>query len=313
MSKPNSTFVTEFLFEGFSNFQWHHRLTFFVVFLILYLLNLSGNTIIVTIIRLDRHLHTPMYFFLSMLSISETGYTVTIIPRMLFGLLSPQQTISFQGCGAQLFFYLMFGANNCFLLTAMGYDRYVAICKPLRYSVIMSKATCTYIQFGSLGIGLIIASVHVTYMFRLSFCDKFVIPHFFCDVRPMLKLSCTDTTTNEIINIVFSLCALVLPMCLVFISYVLIISSILKIASAEGRKKTFATCASHLTVFIIHYVCASFVYLKPESESSMEQDRLISVTYTVITPLLNPVVYSLRNKEVRDAVCRVLGRKYLSS
>ncbi|XP_048214155.1 olfactory receptor 10J3-like [Perognathus longimembris pacificus] len=312
MSKLNSTFVNEFLFEGFSSFQWQHRLTFFVVFLTLYLLTLSGNVIIVTIIRLDRHLHTPMYFFLSMLSISETCYTVTIIPRMLFGLLSPQQTISFQDCATQLFFYLTFGINNCFLLTAMGYDRYVAICNPLRYSVIMGKAACVYLATGSLGIGLSMAIVQVTSVFGLPFCEGFVISHFFCDVRPLLKLSCTDTTVNEIINFIVSVCVLVLPMCLVFISYVLIISTILKIASAEGRKKAFATCASHLTVVIIHYGCASIVYLKPKSQSSVGQDRLISVTYTVITPLLNPVVYSLRNKEVKDAVRRVLGLKILS-
>ncbi|XP_012885952.1 PREDICTED: olfactory receptor 10J3-like [Dipodomys ordii] len=311
MSKPNSTFVTEFLFEGFSNFQWHHRLTFFVVFLTLYLLTLSGNVIIVTI-RLDRHLHTPMYFFLSMLSISETCYTVTIIPRMLFGLLNPQQTISFQGCATQLFFYLTFGINNCFLLTAMGYDRYVAICNPLRYSVIMGKTACLYLASGSLGIGLGMAIVQVNSVFGLPFCDGFVISHFFCDVRPLLKLSCTGTTVNEIINFVVSVCVLVLPMCLVFISYVLIISTILKIASSEGRKKAFATCASHLTVVIIHYGCASIVYLKPKSQSSVGQDRLISVTYTVITPLLNPVVYSLRNKEVKDAMRRILGLKILS-
>ncbi|XP_048214153.1 olfactory receptor 10J3-like [Perognathus longimembris pacificus] len=312
MPKPNSTFVTEFLFEGFSSFQWQHRLTFFVVFLTLYLLTLSGNVIIVTIIHLDRHLHTPMYFFLGMLSISETCYTVTIIPRMLFGLLSPQQTISFQDCATQLFFYLTFGINNCFLLTAMGYDRYVAICNPLRYSVIMGKTACVYLASGSLGIGLGIAIVQVTSVFGLPFCEGFVISHFLCDVRPLLKLSCTDTTVNEIITLILSLCALVLPMCLVFISYVLIISTILKIASAEGRKKAFATCASHLTVVIIHYGCASIVYLKPKSQSSVGQDRLISVTYTVITPLLNPVVYSLRNKEVKDAVRRVLGLQITS-
>ncbi|KAM4860430.1 olfactory receptor 10J3-like [Thomomys bottae] len=311
MSKPNSTFVTEFLFEGFSSFQWQHRLTFFVVFLTLYLLTLSGNVTIVTIIHLDRHLHTPMYFFLSMLSISETCYSVTVIPRMLFGLLSPQQTISFQGCATQLFFYLTFGVNNCFLLTAMGYDRYVAICSPLRYSVIMNKTACIHLASGSLGIGLIIAIVDVAFVCRLSFCDKFVIPHFLCYVRPLLKLSCTDTTVNDILNVVFSVCVLVLPMCLVFISYVLIISAILKIASAEGGKKAFATCASHLTVVIVHYGCASIVYLKPKSQSSVGQDRLISVTYTVITPLLNPVVYSLRNKEVKDAVHRMLGLKFL--
>ncbi|XP_005400378.1 PREDICTED: olfactory receptor 10J3-like [Chinchilla lanigera] len=303
---PNSTFVTEFLFEGFSSFGWQHRLVFFVVFLTLYLLTLSGNVVIVTVIRLDRHLHTPMYFFLSMLSISETCYTVAIIPCMLSGLLNPQKTISFQDCATQLFFYLTFGINNCFLLTAMGYDRYVAICNPLRYSVIMGKRACVQLVCGSLGIGLSMAIVQVTSVFGLPFCDGFVISHFFCDVRPLLKLACTNTTVNEIINFVVSVFVLVLPMALVFISYVLIIATILKIASAEGRKKAFATCASHLTVVIIHYGCASIIYLKPKSQSSLGQDRLISVTYTVITPLLNPVVYSLRNKEVKEALCRAL-------
>nr|XP_017528436.2 olfactory receptor 10J3 [Manis javanica] len=312
MPKSNSTAVTEFLLEGFPSFGRQHRLVFFAVFLTLYLLTLSGNVIIVTIIRLDRHLHTPMYFFLSTLSLSETCYTVAIIPRMLSGLLSPHQPIAIQDCAAQLFFYLTFGINNCFLLTAMGYDRYVAICNPLRYSVIMGKEVCVQLASGSLGLGLGMAIAQVTSVFGLPFCDA-LISHFFCDVRPLLKLACTDTTVNEIINFVVSVCVLVLPMGLVFISYVLIISAILKIASAEGRKKAFATCASHLTVVIIHYGCASIIYLKPKSQSSVGQDRLISVTYTVITPLLNPVVYSLRNKEVRDALRRALGQKPLSS
>ncbi|XP_069334618.1 olfactory receptor 10J3-like [Eulemur rufifrons] len=312
MPKPNSTFVTEFLFEGFSGFEWHQRLVFFVIFLTLYLLTFSGNVIIVTIIHLDRHLHTPMYFFLSILSISETCYTVAIIPRMLSGLLNPHQPIATHSCATQLFFYLTFGINNCFLLTVMGYDRYVAICSPLWYSVIMGKKTYVQLASGSLGIGLGMAIVQVTSVFGLPFCDGFVVSHFFCDVRPLLKLACTDTTVNEIINFVVSVCVLVLPMGLVFISYVLIISTILKIASTEGRKKAFATCASHLTVVIIHYGCASIIYLKPKSQASLEQDRLISVTYTIITPLLNPVVYSLRNKEVKDALHRAMGQKPLS-
>ncbi|KAG8509918.1 Olfactory receptor 10J3 [Galemys pyrenaicus] len=312
LSKSNSTIVMEFLFEGFSSFGRQHRLIFFIVFLTLYLLTLAGNVIIVTIIRLDRHLHIPMYFFLSILSLSETCYTVAIIPRMLAGLLNPYQPIAIQSCASQLFFYLTFGINNCFLLTAMGYDRYVAICNPLRYSVIMDKDTCVQLACGSLGIGLGMAIVQVTSVFGLPFCNAFVISHFFCDVIPLLKLACRDTTVNEIITFVISVCVLVLPMGLVFISYVLIISTILKITSAEGRKKAFATCASHLTVVIIHYGCASIIYLKPKSQSFPAQDRLISVTYTVITPLLNPVVYSLRNKEVKDALCRAVGRKPLS-
>lgn len=274
----------------------------------LYLLTLFGNAIIVIVIHLDHHLYTPMYFFLSMLSISETCYTVAIIPCMLSSLLSPHHPISIQGCATQLFFCLTFSINNCFLLTAMGYDCYVAICNPLQYSVIMGKESCIQLASGSLGIGLGMAIVQVTSVFGLPFCDAFVISHFFCDMRPLLKLACTDTTVNETINFVVSVFVLVLPMGLVFISYVLIISTILKIASAEGQKKAFDTCASHLTMVVIHYGCASVIYLKPKSQSFLGLDRLISMTYTVITPLLNPIVYSLRNKEVKDALCRTRGK-----
>ncbi|MBZ3882881.1 Olfactory receptor 10J4 [Sciurus carolinensis] len=308
MSRPNFTVVTEFIFEGFSIFGWHHRLIFFVVLLVLYLLTLTSNAVILTVIYISHQLHTPMYFFLSVLSMSETCYTVAIIPRMLSSLLMPQQTISIPDCATQLFFYLTFGVNNCFLLTAMGYDRYVAICNPLRYSVIMGKRACMQLASGSWTIGLSTAIIQVSSVFSLPFCDANIISHFFCDVRPLMKLACADTTIKEFITLLIGLCVLVLPMFLIFISYVLIVTTILKMASAEGQKKAFATCASHLTVVIVHYGCTSFIYLKPKSQNSL-QDRLISVTYTVITPLLNPVVYSLRNKEVKDALRRALGRK----
>ncbi|ELV10596.1 Olfactory receptor 10J5 [Tupaia chinensis] len=248
-----------------------------------------------------------MYFFLSMLATSETVYTLVIIPRMLASLITPNQPISLPGCTTQMFFFVTLAINNCFLLTVMGYDRYVAICNPLRYTVIMSKRACIQLMCAAFGIGLAMAAIQVTSIFTLPFCHR-VVGHFFCDILPVMKLSCIDTTVNEIINFVVSLFVILVPMGLVFISYVLIISTILKIASAEGRKKTFATCASHLTVVIIHYGCASIAYLKPKSDNSVEQDLLLSVTYTIITPLLNPVVYSLRNKEVKDALHRAVGR-----
>uniref|UniRef100_G1MB23 Olfactory receptor family 10 subfamily J member 4/pseudo n=1 Tax=Ailuropoda melanoleuca TaxID=9646 RepID=G1MB23_AILME len=288
MPRPNFTAVTQFTFEGFSIFGWQYRLILFVVFLVLYLLTLASNALILT-----------------------TCYTVAIIPRMLSSLLSPQQPIAAQGCATQLFFYLTFGINNCFLLTAMGYDRYVAICNPLRYSVIMGKRTCIQLASGSWSIGLSTAITQVSSVFSLPFCDSNIISHFFCDIRPLMKLACADTTIKELVTLLISLCVLVLPMVLVFISYVLIVSTILKMASADGRKKAFATCASHVTVVVVHYGCTSFIYLKPKSQNSL-QDRLISVTYTVITPLLNPVVYSLRNKEVKEALLRALGKKPLS-
>ncbi|XP_032701550.1 olfactory receptor 10J4-like [Lontra canadensis] len=308
MPRPNFTAVTDFTCEGFSIFGWQHRLILFVVFLVLYLLTLASNAIILTVIRLNRQLHTPMYFFLSILSMSETCYTMAIIPRMLSSLLSPQQAISIPDCAIQLFLYLTFGINNCFLLTAMGYNRYMAICNPLWYSVIMGKRTCIQLASGSWSLGLSTAIIQVSSVFSLPFCDTNVISHFFCDIRPLTKLACADTTIKEFITLFISLCVLVL---LIFISYVLIVSTILKMASAEGRKKAFATCASHLTMVIVHYGCTSFIYLKPKSQNSL-QDRLISVTYTVITPLLNPVVYSLRNKEVKDVLLRALGKKPFS-
>ncbi|XP_049731668.1 olfactory receptor 10J1-like [Elephas maximus indicus] len=304
----NHTMVTEFVFQGFSSFH-EHQLTLFVVFLVLYILTLAGNVIIVIIVSLDRHLHTPMYFFLSMLSASETMYTLIIIPRMLFNLIGLSQPVSLAGCATQMFFFITLAINNCFLITAMGYDRYVAICNPLRYSIIMNKKICVQLVWGACSIGLIVAMTQVLSVFRLPFCST-KVAHFFCDIQPVMKLSCTDTTFNEILTLIISVLVILVPMGLVFISYILIISTILKIASAEGRKKAFATCASHITVVIVHYGCASIAYLKPKSENTRDQDQLISVTYTVITPLLNPVVYTLRNKEVKDALCRSIGRKF---
>ncbi|XP_059137003.1 olfactory receptor 10J1-like [Peromyscus eremicus] len=310
MKRANCTGVREFIFQGFSNFQ-EYQLTLFVVFLALYILTLAGNVIIVTIIRIDHHLHTPMYFFLSVLSTSETFYSLVIIPRMLASLVGLSQTISLEGCGTQLFFFLGFAITNCLLLAVMGYDRYVAICNPLRYSIVMNWRVCVILASSVCATGFFLSLVQAVSIFRLPFCHS-LIEHFFCDVRPVLNLACAVPVINDILTLVISLLAITAPATFLFISYVLIISTILKIASAEGRKKTFATCASHLTVVVIHYGCASIAYFKPKSENTRDQDQLISVTYTVITPLLNPVVYSLRNKEVQDALRKVLGRKSLS-
>ncbi|XP_014703916.1 olfactory receptor 10J5 [Equus asinus] len=306
MQRKNFTGVTEFVFLGFSMFG-KHQITLFVVFLTIYILTLAGNIIIVAIICIDRHLHTPMYFFLSMLASSETVYTLVVVPRMLSSLIFHNQPISLAGCATQMFFFVILATNNCFLLTVMGYDRYVAICKPVRYTVIMNKRMSAQLVCGSFGTGLVMAVLHVTAMFNLPFCGT-VVNHFFCDIYPVMKLSCIDTTINEIINYGVSSFVILVPVGLISISYFLIISSILKIASAKGWKKTFATCASHLTVVIVHYGCASIAYLKPKSENSIEKDLLLSVTYIIITPLLNPVVYSLRNKEVKDAIHRAMGK-----
>ncbi|XP_068918928.1 olfactory receptor 10J1-like [Petaurus breviceps papuanus] len=310
MKTKNHSEVSEFFFQGFSSFQ-EHQIILFVVFLALYILTLTGNVIIVTIIRIDHHLHIPMYLFLSILSTSETFYSLVIIPRMLSSLVGFSQSISLVGCATQMFFFLGFAITNCLLLAVMGYDRYVAICNPLRYSVIMNWRVCA-LMASSVGIaGFSLSLVQAVTIFQLPFCDP-LIEHFFCDVRPILDLACANTFINDILTLVISLLAISAPATFLFISYIFIISTILRIASAEGRQKAFATCASHLTVVIIHYGCASIAYFKPKSENTKDQDQLISVTYTVITPLLNPVVYSLRNKEVKNALRRALGRKPLS-
>ncbi|XP_017201087.1 olfactory receptor 10J1-like [Oryctolagus cuniculus] len=310
MKRANQTEVKEFVFQGFSNFQ-EHQLILFVVFLSLYILTLAGNLIIVTVIRIDHHLHTPMYFFLSVLSTSETFYSLVIIPRMLSSLVGRSQSISLEGCGTQLFFFLGFAITNCLLLAVMGYDRYVAICNPLCYSIVMNWRVCVILASSVCATGFSLSLIQAMAIFRLPFCDS-LIEHFFCDVRPMLDLACVTPIINDVLTLIISLLAITAPATFLFISYILIISTILQIASAEGRKKTFATCASHLTVVIIHYGCASIAYFKPKSENTKDQDQLISVTYTVIKPLLNPIVYSLRNKEVQDALWRVMGRKSLS-
>ncbi|XP_047638838.1 olfactory receptor 10J1-like [Phacochoerus africanus] len=309
MRTANHTEVRQFTFQGFSNFQ-EHQLTLFVVFLALYTLTLAGNVIIVTVSHFDHHLHTPMYFFLSVLSTSETFYSLVIIPRMLASLVGLSQSISLEGCGTQLFFFLGFAITNCLLLAVMGYDRYVAICNPLRYSVTMNWRVCVTLASSVCATGFSLSLVQAVAIFRLPFCRTW-IEHFFCDVRPVLDLACATPVINDILTLIISLLAITAPATFLFISYVLIISTILKIASAEGRKKAFATCASHLTVVVVHYGCASIAYFKPKSEDTQDQDQLISVAYTVITPLLNPVVYSLRNKDVQDALRRMVGRKSL--
>ncbi|XP_023971767.2 olfactory receptor 10J1-like [Physeter macrocephalus] len=229
---------------------------------------------------------------------------------MLSSLVGLSQPISLAGCATQMFLFITSAINKCFLLTAMGYDRYVAICNPLRYTVIMNKRVCAQLVWGDCNIGLLVATIQISSVFRLPFCDR-EMAHYFCYIRPVMKLSCADTTIHDIINFLVSSLIIVVPMVLVFISYILIISTILKITSAEGRKKAFTICTSYLPVVIVHYGCASIPYPKPKSEIMRDQDQVIAMTYTVFTPLLNPVVYTLRNKEVKDALHCAVGKNLL--
>ncbi|KAM6217207.1 olfactory receptor 10R2-like [Rhynchocyon petersi] len=311
INKANASSVTEFLLLGFSSLG-ETQLILFAVFLCLYLIILSGNITIVTVIHLDRNLHIPMYFFLGILSISETCYTFVILPKMLINLLSLLRTISFISCATQMFFFLGFAVTNCMLLGVMGYDRYAAICHPLRYPILMSWQVCGQLAATCAGIGFLFSLIGTLLVFKLPFCGPNKVNHYFCDISPVIRLACTDSNINEVVIFFGGVLALMVPMTFICISYGFILRTILKIPSTEGKRKAFSTCASHLTVVIVHYGCASFVYLRPSSKFSSSKDRLVTVTYTIVTPLLNPMVYSLRNKDVQVAIRKVIGRGGLS-
>ncbi|XP_037673843.1 olfactory receptor 10T2-like [Choloepus didactylus] len=297
--------VLEFLLVGFSNLP-HLRTTLFTSFFLAYLVTLSGNVTIITIIHRERALHTPMYCFLAVLSLSETCYTLVTIPNMLAHLLTGSQAISIAGCRAQMFFFLGLGCSHCFLLALMGYDRYVAICRPLRYSVIMRPTVCLCLGALVFCSGFLVALIETGLIFSSPFCRSNRVEHFFCDIAPVLKLSCAEGARKTLGIFFLSVLVVLVSFVLILLSYAFIVVAIVRIPSAAGRWKAFSTCAAHLTVVIVHFGCASVVYLRPESVGSPEQDRLVAVFYTVVTPLLNPVVYTLRNKEVRVALSRTL-------
>ncbi|XP_032116706.1 olfactory receptor 10Z1 [Sapajus apella] len=310
MGQTNVTSWRDFVFLGFSSFG-ELQLLLFALFLFLYLFTLTSNVFIIIVTRLDSHLHTPMYLFLSFLSFSETCYTLGIIPRMLSGLAMGDQAISYVGCAAQMFFSASWACTNCFLLAAMGFDRYVAICAPLYYASRMNPTLCAQLVGTSFLSGYFFGLGMTLVIFHLSFCSSHEIQHFFCDMPPVLSLACGDTGLSELGILILSLLVLLVSFFFITVSYTFILVAILKIPSAEGQKKAFSTCASHLTVVIIHYGCASFMYLRPKASYSLERDQLIAVTYTVVTPLLNPVVYSLRNRAVQTALRNVFRGRLL--
>ncbi|XP_040859218.1 olfactory receptor 10R2-like [Ochotona curzoniae] len=307
----NSSSVTEFLLLGFSSLG-DMQLVLFVVFLCLYLIILSGNATIISVIRLDHSLHTPMYFFLGVLSTSEIFYTLVILPKMLINLFSVLRTLSFVNCATQMFFFLGFAVTNCLLLGVMGYDRYAAICQPLHYPVLMSWRVCGQLTVTCAASGFLISLVGTTLVFSLPFCSSNEINHYFCDISPVIRLACAETYIRELVIFTCGVLVLVVPFIFICISYGFIVRTILKIPSAEGRRKAFSTCASHLIVVIVHYGCASFVYLRPSAKYISGKDRLVTVTYTIITPLLNPMVYSLRNRDVQVAIKKVIGKTVFS-
>ncbi|KAM9660517.1 olfactory receptor 9Q1-like [Trichechus inunguis] len=311
MAEKNLTLVTEFLLIAFTEWpEW--GLPLFLLFLFIYVITLLGNLGMITLIHMDRRLHTPMYFLLSHLSFMDICYSSVTVPQMLAMLLEHGAVLSYTRCAAQFFLFTFFGSIDCYLLALMAYDRYVAVCQPLLYVTIMTQKARSGFVAGAYIAGLFSALVRTVSAFTLSFCGTNEIDFIFCDFLPVLKLTCGDSYTQEVVIIVFAI--FVIPACMVVIlvSYLIIIVAIMRIPSADGRAKTFFTCASHLTAVSLFFGIAIFMYMRDNSSQSPEEDRVVSVFYTTVIPMLNPLIYSLRNKEVKEALRKILSRVKLS-
>ncbi|XP_045883601.1 olfactory receptor 2A12-like [Meles meles] len=302
----NQSWVSEFILLGFSSDPTSNRVLF-IAFLLLYLSSVLGNALIFTLICLDMQLHTPMYFFLCNLSLLDMSYVSTTIPQMLVHLLAHSQTISFAGCWLQMYVFGALALTECLFFVVMAYDRYVAICHPLRYTVILSWDLCTQLTAGTWACGFFFSLIHTCLTMRLPYCGPNMVNHYFCEGPSVRSLACMDTHFIEMVDLVISIFIVVVPLSLILASYIHIGQTILKIKSTQGRCKAFSTCASHLTVVTLFYAPAIYIYMKPNSSYSPERDKQISLFYNVFTAFLNPVVYSLRNKDIKGAFFKVMG------
>ncbi|XP_023967246.2 olfactory receptor 5V1-like [Chrysemys picta bellii] len=304
--EDNQTVITEFILLGFGNLP-ELQILLFLVFLVIYIVTMSGNILIIALVVADQHLHTPMYYFLGNLSCLETCYSSTILPRMLASLLTGDRTISVSGCFAQFYCFCYLLPTECYLLAAMSYDRYLAICKPLRYAALMNGRLFLQLTAGSWMSGFLICVIMMCFMSQLTFCGPNEIDHFFCDFSPMLKLSCSDTSMITLVSFILASLDSPCPFLLTVTSYVCIIATILRIPSTTGRQKAFSTCSSHLIVVTVFYGTLMTVYLLPKTNTLRALNKVFSVFYTVLTPMLNPLIYSLRNKEVKEALRKVIS------
>ncbi|XP_050774814.1 olfactory receptor 6F1-like [Gopherus flavomarginatus] len=303
----NQTSVQEFILLGFPG-TWYFQIFLTVVFSVMYFLTIIGNMSIITLVRTHPRLHTPMYFFLCNLSFLEIWYTTACVPKAIGIMLGTSQTISFTVCLLQLFFLLSMGSTECFLLAVMAYDRYLAICHPLHYRSLMNRTFSVHLALLSWLCGFLAISVLATLISRLSFCGPKVINHFLCDIDALIALSCTDTCFVELATFIVSIIVVVISCVITLVSYIHIISTILRIPSSEGRQKAFSTCSAHLTVVTIWYSSTIFLYVKPSAQNSLDLNKTINIFNTVVTPLLNPFIYTLRNKEVKEAMRKALRR-----
>lgn len=307
MEVINQTYPPRIILLGISDVPYL-QVIFFIVFMVIYIIMLSGNFLLVIVVRINPKLHTPMYFFLSNLSVIDVSISTSIVPLILVKLLAKDRSISLLECGIQVFISLALGAIECMILAVMAYDRYVAICKPLHYNTIMNKKFCFSLSAITWSIGILNSVVLVSDTFTLPFC-RAQLNHFFCEIPPMLRIACTDTWHNLLV--VFTCAGLIVmsSFFLTLISYIRIITTVLKIRSSQGRHKAFSTCGSHLTVVTIFYGTIMFMYLRPRSISTHEMDSVVSIIYTTVTPMLNPFIYSMRNKDVKSSFSTKLNRQ----
>ncbi|XP_067399098.1 olfactory receptor 11A1-like [Emydura macquarii macquarii] len=297
----NQTSITEFVLLGFGTLP-ELQILLFLLFLVIYFATMAGNILIMVLVVTDQHLHTPMYFFLGNLSCLETCYTSTILPRLLASLLTGDRTISVSGCITQFYFFSSLLVTECLLLSVMSYDRYLAIVKPLHYAARMSGRSCLQLAAGSWIGGFLASSITALLISQLTFCGPNAIDHFFCDFIPLVKLSCNDPQLMEMLSLTLSLIFSLVPFLLTVMSYLCIITTILRIPSTTGRQKAFSTCSSHLIVVSIYYGTLLIAYMFPTAHTLRDFKKVLSVVYTVLTPLVNPLIYTLRNKEVKEAL-----------
>nr|XP_003469568.2 olfactory receptor 1468-like [Cavia porcellus] len=303
----NQTILSEFLLLGLP-IQPEHQHLFYALFLTMYLTTVLGNLIIIVLIQLDSRLHTPMYYFLSNLSFSDLCFSSVTVPKLLQNMQSQVPSIPYRGCLTQMYFFILFGDLESFLLVAMAYDRYVAICSPLQYTSIMSSKLCVCLATLSWMLNMFHALLHTLLTARLSFCGNNVIPHFFCDLSALLKLACSNTHVNELVIFIMGGLIIIIPFLLITVSYIQIFSSILKIPSAQGIHKAFSTCGSHLSVVSLFYGTIIGLYLCPSANNSTVKETVMALMYTVVTPMLNPFIYSLRNRDMKGALGRVFHK-----
>ncbi|XP_015265480.1 PREDICTED: olfactory receptor 11A1-like [Gekko japonicus] len=301
----NHTAIMEFILLGFGEAE-EFQILLFLVFVVIYIFTMAGNILVITLVASDQHLHTPMYYFLGNLSFLEVCYSSTILPKMLAGFLTGDKSISVSGCFTQLFFFGCLVIVECYLLSVMSFDRYVAICKPLHYATIMNGRVIMYLVVGSWLCAAIISIIIISMVSHLSFCGPNEIDHFFCDFSPLLQLSCSDTSHVKLSALIFGSIDILPPFILTITSYVFIITAIFRISSTTGREKAFATCSSHLIVVTIFYGTLMIVYILPNTSTLSDFKKVFSVPYTVLTPMVNPLIYSLRNKEVKESLRRAL-------